>query len=72
MAADNSFGANLGRVRRRAGITILELSRRSGLHLGTVYRIEKNERTPSVEIARRLAAVLGVRIDDFYREDGLP
>lgn len=65
-----TFGTNLRRLRSRAGLTVRELARRAGLHGSFIWRIEKGERVPSVDVAHKLAGVIGCRIDDFYREEG--
>jgi transcriptional regulator with XRE-family HTH domain len=45
-------------LRMREGLTILTWSRRSGIDVGTISRIERGER-PLLASACRLAAVLG-------------
>jgi len=57
------FGANLRRVRRRAGISQEELGFRSGLHRTEVGLLERGARVPRIDTLLKLVAALGVRIE---------
>src|SRR6266540_3973345 len=50
-----SFGARMGRRRKALDLTQAELDKRIGCALGTIRKIETDERRPSKQIATRLA-----------------
>jgi len=62
-----TFGTALRRHRTRAGLTVYELARRAGLSASYLWRLEKGSQNGvSLAVARKLAGVIGCRIDDFY------
>jgi transcriptional regulator with XRE-family HTH domain len=54
------FAENVGRIRKRRGLTQEELGWAAGLHQTAVARIEKGERKPTLETIFRLSAGLEV------------
>lgn len=61
---------NLKRLRCRAGLTVSDLARRAGLHMTYVYMMENGVRdSPSADVLRRLAGVIGCSVSDFFREN---
>ena len=50
-----SVGAWIGRRRRALDLTQAELAQRVGCALGTLRKLERDERRPSKQIAARLA-----------------
>ncbi|MFQ3668323.1 MAG: helix-turn-helix transcriptional regulator, partial [Fimbriimonadaceae bacterium] len=52
------FGETVRRIRRRLGMTQLELAERSGLHLTYISGIERGTRNPTLSVLERLAAGL--------------
>lgn len=59
----HQFGANLRRVRRRAGLSQEEVGFRASLHRTEVGLLERGARVPRIDTLVKLAAVLGIRID---------
>jgi transcriptional regulator with XRE-family HTH domain len=68
-----ALGDFVQRVREERGLTQRELSRRSGVSIGTIRNLEQNlVKTLRLESARRIARVLGVSVDEMAeaaRED---
>ena len=54
----HSFAVELGRLRRKRGISQAELSRRAGVDTSSISRLECGERDPSRDMAERLAEAL--------------
>jgi transcriptional regulator with XRE-family HTH domain len=59
MDTETSFGRWLRRRRGVLDLTQQELARRAGCSVGTIRKIEADQRCPSEEIANRLADCLG-------------
>jgi transcriptional regulator with XRE-family HTH domain len=59
MKTQPTFPALLRQFREAAGISCNELARRAGISDGMISRMERGERTPTLETLRRLTAALG-------------
>ena len=70
-----TFGKNLLRERRRAGISQEELSHRAGLHRTEIGLLERGERIPRIDTAIKLAggvgAAPGVLLEGIGWESGM-
>lgn len=58
---------NLRTIRKDAGLSVPELSRRSGVPIRTIENIERNNNA-TVVVAIKLADALGVTLDELCRE----
>ena len=54
MESDAAFRTALGEVLDSLGMTVQDLSRKSGISPSTLYKIANEDRTPSLDILRRL------------------
>ena len=64
MGEAKGFGARLKALRVLAGLSINELSKRSGVHRPTISLLENGRQTDiGVHAAARLAKALGVSLD---------
>lgn len=61
-------GVVIREKRRRAGLTQVDLARKSGLHPVTLSRYETGGREPDLNSLRRLAAALNVPLSTFIPE----
>ena len=68
MGQAGKVGPRLARLRRETGMSQRALGDLSGVSFGYIARIEKGERSPSVETIRQLAEALGVSA--YYLETG--
>ena len=59
-------------IRRRHGLSQVDLSRRSGVAQNTISDIETGRREPRPSTLRKLAKSLGVEVADFYPETSHP
>jgi transcriptional regulator with XRE-family HTH domain len=59
------FGQNLSRCRHRTGLSQEEVSFRASLHRTEISLLERGLRLPRVDTALKLAAALGVGVDDL-------
>ena len=62
----------LKHIRRRHGLSQVDLSKRSGVAQNTISDIETGRRDPRPSTLRRLAKALGVEVGDFYPETSGP
>jgi transcriptional regulator with XRE-family HTH domain len=64
MAEPTRFGRRLKRLRERAGLTIPQLSARSGVPRTSIHGVENGTREGlSTESSARIARALGITID---------
>lgn len=61
------IGENLGRCRRRAGLSAVELARRAHLSRTTIHIIERGERLPGLDTVVQLAGGLEVDPTELMR-----
>lgn len=64
------FGARLRTAREAAHMSLSRLAEVSGVSKGYVSQIENDlAHSPGVDVALRLAAALGIGLDDLVRDD---
>lgn len=63
------FAANVGRIRKRRGLTQEQVGWASGLHQTAVARIESGERKPTLDTILKLAVGLEVSPAELF--DGI-
>lgn len=54
LESDSAFRTALGEVLDSLGMTVQDLSRKSGISPSTLYKIANEDRTPSLDVLRRL------------------
>jgi transcriptional regulator with XRE-family HTH domain len=59
---DENFGPRIRRLRQQAGLTLQQLSERTGLAFSTISKVEKSQISPTYENILRLADGLGVDV----------
>lgn len=66
--------APLHTLRRRRGLTQVDLAAEAEISVSTLCRIERGQRTPQPHTMRRIARALGVAITDVaeFQDGGLP
>lgn len=67
-----NFGKRLHELRKQRGWSQPEVGRMVGTSGAIIGRYERGEMTPSIEVARKLAAALAVTVDYLISEDDLP
>src|SRR4051812_43469423 len=60
-----NFGDVLRRLRQEAGLSQAGLAAAAGIHLRQIHRYESGEQQPALDVAHRLAAALGVTLDEL-------
>lgn len=60
---------NLKALRKAANLTCIQLGEKVGCTAMTISRYETGKREPNLETLRRLAAALGVTVDELIRKD---
>lgn len=60
--------AEIYRLRMRAGLSLPLLAQSAGLSANCIHRIEKGHRTPRVTTIAKIAAALGVKVEDLLVE----
>ena len=69
-AALASFGKRLAERRRAAGLSQKALAERFGTAHSTIGKYERDEMRPSIDAAKRLAAILGTTVAYLLGEPG--
>src|SRR3954462_13810942 len=60
-----NFGDVMRRLRQEAGLSQAGLAAAAGVHLRQIHRYESGEQQPALDVAQRLAAALGVTLDEL-------
>lgn len=63
-----NLGQRLRELRERKGLSIYDVEREVRLHFSTISKYERNERQPSLDVLRELAAVYGVPLSSLFVE----
>ncbi len=66
-AITQAIASRLREERRRLGLTLQEVARRSGLSLGMISKIENARTSPSLRTLARLSQALEVPVTTFFR-----
>lgn len=66
-----AVGDRLQELRQRHGLSLDDLSRKSGVSKSMLSEIERNRSNPTVALTWRLASALGVRLTDLL-QTGMP
>ena len=61
---------DIATMRKQANITQEEIAKKAGIARSSYTNIENGERRPSVETAKKIAAVLGFDWTLFYEDEG--
>src|SRR3954451_6175324 len=61
----SNFGEVLRRLRQEAGLSQAGLAGAAGTSLRQIHRYERGEQQPALEVGQRLAAALGVTLDEL-------
>ncbi|HMK81056.1 MAG TPA: XRE family transcriptional regulator [Xanthobacteraceae bacterium] len=69
---DESFGPRVRRLRHDAGLTLQELSLKTGLAFSTISKVEKSQISPTYENILRLADGLGVDVATLFTGTSVP
>ncbi len=65
-------GARIRLLRERAGLSVEDVAWEIGIHKSHLSRVERGERTPSLELLFSLAKRLGVLVGDFVAVEDDP
>lgn len=57
---------NLKTYRTNTGMTKKELAQKVNIHIDYISMIERNARTPSFKLAKRMADVFGITVDELF------
>lgn len=56
-------------IRRKKGLSQLELSKRSGVSYGYISELENNLKSPTIDVICRLAKALECKPEELFRCD---
>lgn len=65
-AEEERVANRLEEARAQSGLSRQELADQVGVHYQTIGYIERGEYSPSLVLALRIAAILGVRIEEIF------
>lgn len=60
-----TIARKLATLRKDAGLTVIELTVKSGVSRAAIHAIEAGTRKPSLETARKLCKAMGVSLSEF-------
>lgn len=63
--SNRTTGKVLKEARQKHSLTQGELAEKAGIHPNTYAKIERDEQEPSFETAKKLANVLGLKLEDI-------
>jgi transcriptional regulator with XRE-family HTH domain len=63
-----SYGKELARRRTDCGISQEKLAQRTGISAMSILRYEQGRRTPTIDLAERIAKVLGCKLKDMLED----
>ncbi len=66
------IGNRIKELRKACNMTLTDLSRKSGVQLATLSRIENLKMTGTVDSHMNIAQALGVDLTELYRQDSAP
>ena len=66
MSLAKQFGANLARIRKRAGVSQEELAWGASVHRTEISHVERGLRIPRVDTVAKLAGALEVDPGEFF------
>lgn len=52
--------------RKAKRMTLEQAAEEVGIHISSLSRIERGQQLPSPKVAKRIAAVYGISLDDLY------
>lgn len=67
---DHRFGATVKAFRLRSGLSLRDLSTRTGLSVGMLSQIERNVTSPSLKTLTKLRVGLGVPLSAMFEDKG--
>jgi transcriptional regulator with XRE-family HTH domain len=65
-------GENVKEIRLRKGLSQTDLKHISGVGQDTISGLESGKHHPRPSTLRKLAAALGVEVEDFYKDPNAP
>ena len=69
MAEELALGPRLKNLRLRSGLTLDDISQRSGLEKGYLSRLERSLKRPSISTVLKLCEALGVKLSSLLEEN---
>jgi transcriptional regulator with XRE-family HTH domain len=70
MNETQNLGSIVSRQRNRLGLTLLDLSKKSGVSVSHLGRIENAQRYPSTNVLRKIAKPLGLDENELFNLAG--
>ena len=67
-----SFGTRLKQFREQRGLTLKQVSMVSGLSIGFISQVERDQTDPSLASLKKLATALDIHLSDVFKQDTAP
>ncbi|NIA07062.1 MAG: helix-turn-helix domain-containing protein [Actinobacteria bacterium] len=64
--ADNAFGKDIQRLRKQAGMSLRELSRKASMSPASISAIEKDDSSPTLATLQKILKALGTNFVEFF------
>lgn len=66
-----SLGENVKNIRKAKGFSIMQIRELTGLSKSTISDLENDKSSPTAETLQKIAAALGVKVDEFFNFSGI-
>lgn len=63
------FGANMKALREQSNMTQAQLAEKAGVTRSLIAQYEIGSKTPTIIVAKRIADIFGVTLDDIVRKE---
>src|SRR5690606_27891278 len=65
----STLGEKIRRVRKARGLTLAQVSEKTGLSIGYLSQVERNKTSPTIAVLKAIGDVLGKSIAYFVQEE---
>lgn len=65
----STLGEKIRRVRKARGLTLAQVSEKTGLSIGYLSQVERNKTSPTIDVLKAIGDVLGKSIAYFVQEE---
>lgn len=63
--SQKTIGKIFKEARKKKGLTQTEVADKSGVHINTYARVEREDQEPTFSTVKRVAKVLGLKLEDI-------
>ena len=65
----STIGKKIKTLRKQQSLSLFQVAQKAGVSNTTIYKLERNEMTPTVTVLMKIAAALGEKVGFFFEEE---